>query len=546
MYKSFFGFREAPFSVTPDPAFFYVNSQYQEAFATLRYGIAARKGLIVVTGEVGTGKTTLLRKLMSTLEANTHSALIFQTHLSFTELLRLIFRDLGLETQGQDRLKMLEEFTNYLTEQFHKGDIVSLLVDEAQNLSDPAFEGIRFLSNLETRREKLLQIVLIGQPELEGRLDQPRLRHLKQRIAIRCHLDPLPAEEVRPYIDFRLKAAGYEGKGLFPPDAVEKIAFYAKGTPRLINTICDNAMVIAYASSKKKIDGQTIEQVARDLRIQKPTQVKTEPPATASAETKDRIPRGPQDILSAHERWESAFAEEFRVRARLGRARRRRESTWAAAAIMLALVAFAGAGIVLYSQETRDYLWDLGPDLEQTAGTREQEPQQQARQESTRLDEEIIAEQAPLLAPGPGPQDQTLQEEDENRIVAAPPETKQATLPPTPAPGEVAKGPVATESAPPMSAAKPTENKPVESKPVPGTKTAAKNDRIEGVTDSASDRQRLQLKIYKAIQNRAIAGVEVSTIGDTAYLGGRVETERQRDAAEKAARSVPGVRQVRN
>ncbi len=268
MYTSHFGFREAPFSVTPDSRLFYTNPLYQEAFATLLYGIKAKKGFIVITGEVGTGKTTLLRKLMRNLEATVHPVYIFNTRLSFPGLLQLILDDLGLASKKTNTLKMIQELNQYLIAQLKKGHTVCLLIDEAQNLSDDTLEGIRLLSNLETDREKLLQIVLTGQPEFETKLDQPKLRQLKQRVALRCRLGHLNDREVGPFIDYRLRAAGYEGGELFSPEAVQQIAFYSKGIPRLINVICDNALLIAYAESQKKVSANMVREVSRDLQLE--------------------------------------------------------------------------------------------------------------------------------------------------------------------------------------------------------------------------------------------------------------------------------------
>jgi type II secretory pathway predicted ATPase ExeA/LysM repeat protein len=273
MYNKYFGFIESPFSITPDPRFFYANALYQEVLAILHYGIEAKKGFIVITGEVGTGKTTLLRKLMRNLESTIHSVFIFNTHLDFSGLLRLISRDLELAPQGKDRLMMIEELNGYLIEQLDKGHIVALLIDEAQNLSDEALEGLRLLSNLETDKEKLLQIVLMGQPELEVKLARPRLRQLKQRVALQCRLAPLDAGEVGAYIDFRLKEAGYTGEDLFDSDAVDQIALYSKGFPRLINIICDNALLNAYGTSRRKVTKETINEVASDLRLEAQTEV---------------------------------------------------------------------------------------------------------------------------------------------------------------------------------------------------------------------------------------------------------------------------------
>jgi general secretion pathway protein A len=273
MYEQHFGFEESPFSITPDPRFFYANSLYLEAYATLSYGIEAKKGFIAITGEVGTGKTTLLRKLMLSLDKTIQTVLVFNTDVTFNELLRVISRDLGLLTAGRDRLGLVEELNDYLIEQLEHGRTVCLLIDEAQHLSDESLEGLRLLSNLETDRQKLLQIVLMGQPELQAKLDQPHLRQLKQRIALRAELARLGDEELGPYINFRLRVAGADNPDLFDNGAIQKIAFYSKGIPRLVNVICDNALVIAFAASQKNISADIIGEVARDLRIAPGTQL---------------------------------------------------------------------------------------------------------------------------------------------------------------------------------------------------------------------------------------------------------------------------------
>ena len=282
MYNSYFGFPESPFNVTPDPRFFFTNPVYQEAFAALRYGIEAKKGFIVITGEVGTGKTTLLRKLMRDLGDTIHSVFIFNTLLSFPDLLQLILHDLNLAPKEPSMVTMLQELNGYLLERLKQGHVVSVLIDEAQNLSDEALEGLRLLSNLETDQEKLLQIVLMGQPELKAKLDRPGLRQVKQRVALQCQLAPLKDEEAGPYIDFRLRAVGYTGTDLFEPDAVQQIAFYSQGIPRQINIICDNALLNAYAESKKIVSAHMIEEVGHDLRQRPEVQVSEAETATPS------------------------------------------------------------------------------------------------------------------------------------------------------------------------------------------------------------------------------------------------------------------------
>ena len=267
MYNNYFGFRDLPFSVTPDPRFFYTNPVYLEAFATLRYGIEAKKGFIVITGEVGTGKTTLLRKLLHELENNIHSVFVFNSCLSFPELLEFTLQDLGLTSKDRSKVTMLQELNDYLIKQLKKGHTVTMLIDEAQNLSDEVLENLRLLSNLETDQEKLIQIVLMGQPELKVKLVQSQLRQLKQRVALQCQLRPLLDSEVHPYIGSRLMSIGYEGKDPFDRYAVKRVAHYSKGIPRIINVLCDNGLLTAYIAGHQTVTAAMIDRVALDLDL---------------------------------------------------------------------------------------------------------------------------------------------------------------------------------------------------------------------------------------------------------------------------------------
>jgi general secretion pathway protein A len=267
MYATFFGFKEMPFSVTPDAYSFYRNPTYEEAYANLLYGVRERKGFMMLTGEVGTGKTTILRRLMEELGAVVPSVFFYNTTLSFEDLLTFICEELDLKINGSGQLAKVQVLNKFLIEQLKKGSTVVLFVDEAQNLRDDVFENLRLLSNLETFREKLLQIILAGQPELEAKLGRPELRQLKQRIFSHSRLDPLSEEQVAAFIDYRLKAVGYDRNDLFPRDAVREIASYSKGIPRLVNIICDNALLIAYGDSKKRVSSEIIKEVARDLQL---------------------------------------------------------------------------------------------------------------------------------------------------------------------------------------------------------------------------------------------------------------------------------------
>lgn len=283
MYNEYFGFREKPFNVTPDPRYFYTNPVYQEAYANLLYGIQERKGFIVLAGEVGTGKTTLLRRLMSQLEESVRFVFFYNTTLSFEELVSFACDELGLTVKGNGRLQKIQALNEFLTEQSRQGGTVVLLIDEAQNLTDDVLENLRLLSNLETATEKLLQIVLVGQTELDAKLAQPQLRQVKQRVALQCRLDRLKDREVGPFINYRLRVAGYEREDLFTPEAIREVGFCSKGIPRLINIICDNALLIAYATTAKSISAEMIREVARDLNLATKQRVVEDVPPPAPA-----------------------------------------------------------------------------------------------------------------------------------------------------------------------------------------------------------------------------------------------------------------------
>ena len=273
LVESHFGFRGMPFGVAPDPYFFFRNACYAEGLDILTEGINAKKGLLLVTGEVGTGKTILLRKLMRHLEASTRFVFVSTSHLNSVGLIQLIVEDLGLPAGGKTPFELAQALKEYVLQQNRAAKNVALLIDEAQKLTDGALESLCDLSNLETEQEKLLQILLAGQPELITKLRQPALQRIKQRIAIHYQTRRLSlATDVEHYIGHRLSAAGYEGPEIFNQKALEAIWLYSAGTPRLINTLCDNALAMATRAGRKRVSGYVIVKVAAKLMLERPTE----------------------------------------------------------------------------------------------------------------------------------------------------------------------------------------------------------------------------------------------------------------------------------
>jgi general secretion pathway protein A len=356
MYTNYFGLREKPFNVTPDPRFFYANPVYHEAYATLLAGVQERKGFIVMTGEVGTGKTTLLRMLMANVEAAVRFAYLYNTTLSFEELLAYTCDELGIKVEGESRLRRIQALNAFLIEQLRRGGTGVLLIDEAQNLTTDVLENLRLLSNLETSTEKLLQIVLVGQPELEAKLAQPALRQLKQRVSTQCRLDRLKDREVGSYIRFRLETAGARRSDLFDGGAVDRVAYYAHGIPRLINIVCDNALLLAYGASARAVSTAMVEEVATDLGLTEATTV--EAPLAPAPAAGAAVPR-PAARRSAGE----ARALADVMRRRRGRARSGwRGFGWARLGILGAFIA-AIAGTLFYASGVTGQIAGMGTSI---------------------------------------------------------------------------------------------------------------------------------------------------------------------------------------
>jgi general secretion pathway protein A len=264
MYLEYYGFREKPFSITPNPRFIFLSKNHQEAFAHLLYGVNSRCGFIQLTGEVGTGKTTVLRTFLNRLEEDSYrTALIFNPCLSSDELLRTINRDFAIPHDNLSRAQLLEVLNGFLLEQREAGRIVVLVIDEAQNLATEVLEQIRLISNLETETEKLIQIVLAGQPELDRLLGRTELRQLKQRILVRYHLLPMDLEDTCGYIEHRLELAS--GGVIFSSQAMTRIFRYSRGIPRLINIVCDRALLVGFGDGSREITGRMTRTAIAEL-----------------------------------------------------------------------------------------------------------------------------------------------------------------------------------------------------------------------------------------------------------------------------------------
>src|SRR4030043_546377 len=265
MYRKFFGFREKPFEITPDPRFLYLSESHKEALAHLTYAVRERKGFTVITGEVGTGKTTLVQSLLSKLDGNAKTAYIFNPKLGSTDLLHSICEDFGMKSQKRSKGQYISQLHKFLLDCYARNENVVLIIDEAHILDPNLLEEVRLLTNLETPKSKLLQVILIGQPELEDTLNSPEFRQLKQRVSLRYHLQPLNQDETREFIRRRLRIGGATDPDMFTSKAMKRIFRYSKGIPRLINIVCDNALLRGYTNDQKVIGQKIIRVVINNL-----------------------------------------------------------------------------------------------------------------------------------------------------------------------------------------------------------------------------------------------------------------------------------------
>ena len=281
MYKSFFGLKENPFNVNPDPRYLFLTKQIEEALSGLMYGIQTRKGFITLTGEVGTGKTTLVNRLLDWLHLKrTKTAFLFNSRMNSSQLFDFILAEFDIQCDNRSKSQQLMKLNHWLLDRYRAGETAVLIVDEAQNLTFPVLEEIRLLTNLETSTEKLLQIVLSGQPELEDKLKLPQLRQLRQRITLRCRTMPMSNEQTHDYIRERLRIAGAPAQStIFSAKAMDAVHLYSMGIPRVINLLCEHALINSFVDQKQAVEPKVIEDVAREFQLDEVEPIA--PPASA-------------------------------------------------------------------------------------------------------------------------------------------------------------------------------------------------------------------------------------------------------------------------
>jgi general secretion pathway protein A len=266
MYESFYGFKEKPFDLHPDPDYLYMSRVHEDTYVHLEYAIVENKGFVVVTGEIGSGKTTLINYLLNKIGEDIHVGLINNTNILPAEFLRMICQEFELDPKTNDKAELIDIFSGFLIDQFAAGERVVLIVDEAQNLTNDTMEEIRMLSNIETEKHHLIQIILVGQPELKFKLQQSNLKQFAQRVTVHCHLKGLEKDEVNEYINHRLEVGGGDRFDIFDKETVDKIAVYSRGIPRLINILCDSALVYGFADELEKIDTHILDNVYEELK----------------------------------------------------------------------------------------------------------------------------------------------------------------------------------------------------------------------------------------------------------------------------------------
>ena len=513
MYREHFGFCALAFTDVPEPHSFYWNPVYQTAFVNLRHGVLAKKGVIVLTGATGTGKTVLLRKLFDDLGPSVKPIWVGGSGDSVAGVLRTALTELNIKPESAERTAMFDAFQRFLIQHADSKNIICMIIEGAQNLDSETLEGLRQLSNSEAEGQKLLQLILVGQPEFMRALDKPELWSLKQRVAVHCRLFPLSQGEVGRYIEFQLDAAGYQDERLFNPSAVARIAHYSGGIPRLVNTICDNALRTACRSLRKEIFQELIDEVAMDMQL---VDLQRASPAAAidreSWINRKEPPPDPQiETVWPIFQFDSAPAQATMI----ARPPRRRVTSMIGAAL-LALITLGAAGWAVHVHEAMPFL-------------------------------EFLRAQVEVVKSGYGDLDESAKSETANQSSLQPPgvaDSSSAAL--DDGQGNVGAISEAENLREPEESVLARQKSQEEQKDnqIHSPARSARKDRPG--QDPAVRRRLLEIEIHRAIQNRAIEGVSVKLIDGRAYLDGQVASERQRSMAERAALGVQEVASVEN
>ena len=300
MYESYYGLKEKPFKILPDPGYLYMSQGHENAYTHLEYAIAENKGFVVITGEIGSGKTTLINYLLGKIEEDIKVGVITNTYVSPTQFLRMICQEFDLADENLDKSGMLHLLQGFLIRQFAERKRVVLIIDEAQNLTPKTMEEVRMLSNLEDEKNHLIQMILVGQPELKNKLKRRDLAQFAQRVTVHCHLNGLNASEVKEYILYRLKIAGSNRTDIFTDEAIELISLYSKGIPRIINILCDTALVYGYADNLEIIEKEIVENVIQERES-------TGVFSGISQENFDGVDLADPNVVLAPSTWQSQF-----------------------------------------------------------------------------------------------------------------------------------------------------------------------------------------------------------------------------------------------
>lgn len=530
-YDPFASQRGSPFAGPTDPRSLYRSTQYEEALARLRYGIEARKGFIVLTGDAGTGKSTLLQQLTRELSATVTCILIVDPHVSFPEIIRSILLHLQVEPESTEEPALLRQCLTLLRSQIEMGRILSVIIDDAHHLRDRVVEQVvrHFIVGPAAPRQYLAQIILAGRPELKEQLFRPPPHTLASPAALECHLRPLSEKEVGEYIEHRLRAADLPAD-LFEPAAIQRVAAYSGGKLRLVNAIGERAFPSADFSTRRHISPDFIEAAAKDLGLWQPRWVRREAPEMTF--TRPKEPDERSDFGLADDNTDAVGQTFFNIN-------NDTEGKWGfsraagngrALRILSVLVLLGISTVWLQAEPTRKYLGEWRATLGEIIGSDRQIPAQAKTATDTPplpTTEELIASAPPSSANDPQPQDENQKTSD-----LTTPEPERLAELPSPVP-------------PPVQQEIPSVKQPIPP-PQKAPARAAPGRRTPPREDPDQQRRELAAQISQAIANRAIPGIGVSVIDGTAYLNGRVATERQRAAAERAARGIPDLRGVQN